>query len=772
MPAIQIEKKLEAGEDGQPQYEIIEENTVPAWGADANLTTVGQPLSRVEGVEKVTGRAVYTYDVRLPGQLYARVLRSPHPHAHVKRVDTSRAETMPGVRAVLCVANAPDIDWYKEGKLFERTVRFAGDEVAVVAAESEEQADDALRAIEVEYEPLPFVVDLKAASRPDAPQLHPDAQDNVSGDQTYERGDPDAGFSEAEVVIEVTYDTQTNLHNCLEPHGTTASWDGYQLTLWSSTQSVFEVRSQVAQKLGLPEHHVRVIKQHMGGGFGSKQVPWKQDVIAALLSKQARRPVQLMLDREAENLAAGNRNATVQKVRIGAKRDGTLTAIEADIELETGAYQVGGEASDVKGIYETLYRCPNVRTKQVGRYTNVGPTVAFRAPGYVEGAWGLEQAMDELARELQLDPIELRLRNYSDTDQVKEQQYTIPETLRLCHERAAEVFGWHDWQRPEANGTKRRGIGVAAHNWMGGAGAPPGYAWVKLNSDGSADVVTGTQDIGSGTRTGLTQVAAEELGLPAEQVNLQLGDTANGPYAPVSAGSKTQATIGPAIRVAAAAAKRDLLHAASQFLEEPVERLYVRAGQIHVDGEANPVASVADITGRLAPHMIFGQGARGPNPPDKAIRTFGVQIAEVEVDTATGEVTVLRLVSADDCGRVINPTMVRSQVIGGVTQGLGVALTEERIIDQRLGIVLNANLEEYKVPTVADIPAITSSPIDVPDPQANETGAKGIGESPIVPTAPAIANAIIDAVGVRIRQAPVIRERLLDALATRDGGNR
>lgn len=762
MPTLHIEKKPEPGTDGQPQYEITEETRLPAWDAGANLTTVGQPLPRVEGVEKVTGQAIYTYDVRQPGQLYARVLRSPHPHARVKRVDTSRAEALSGVRAVLSVENASDIDWYKEGRLFERTVRFVGDEVAVVAAETEELAEDALRLIEVEYEPLPFVVHLEAAAQSDAPQLHPDAPGNVSGEQEYERGDVDAGFAEAEVVVEATYTTTTNLHNCLEPHGTTAQWDGDKLTLWSSTQSIFEVRSQVAEKLGLPEHHLRVIKQHMGGGFGSKQVPWKQDVLAALLSKQARRPVQLMLDREGENLAVGNRNATVQKVRIGARRDGTLTAIEADIELETGAYQVGGEASDVKGIYETLYRCPNVRTTQTGRYTNAGPAVAFRAPGYVEGAWGLEQAMDDLARELEIDPIELRLRNYSDTDQVKEQPYTIPEMLRHCYERAAEVFGWKDWRRPPGDGTKRRGIGIAAHNWMGGAGNPPGYAWVKLNSDGSADVITGTQDIGTGSRTGLTQVAAEELGLPIEQVNLLLGDTANGPYAPVSSGSATQATIGPAIRSAADAAKRELLHAASQFLEEPVERLSVRAGQIHVEGEANPVATVAEITSRIAPHMIFGQGARGPNPSDKVVRTFGVQCAEVEVDIETGEVTVLRLVSADDCGRVINPTMVESQVIGGVTQGLGVALTEGRVIDQRSGISLNANLEDYKVPTVADIPKITSSPIDIPEPEANDTGAKGIGESPIVPTAPAIANAIYDAVGVRVRSAPIVRERLLD----------
>ena len=316
------------------------------------------------------------------------MLRSPHPHARIRSIDTSRAEAAPGVRAVISAANAPEIEWYTDSVLFDRTVRFVGDEVAAVAAETEEQADDALRLIAVEYEALPFVVDLAAARRPDAPRLRPDG--NVSAEQKYARGDVAAGFRDAEVVVEAVYVTGTALHNCLEPHGCTATWEGDQLTLWDSTQSVFDVRAQVAQKLGLPEHHVRVIKQYMGGGFGSKQIAWKQDVIAALLAKQSGRPVQLMLDREAENLAAGNRNATEQRVRLGARRDGTLTAIEAEIDLETGAYQTGGEASDVAGIYQTLYRCANVRTRQVGWYINTGPTVAFRAPGYVEGAFGLE----------------------------------------------------------------------------------------------------------------------------------------------------------------------------------------------------------------------------------------------------------------------------------------------------------------------------------------------------------------------------------------------
>ena len=766
MPILHIEKLR--GKGGKEEFQVSEEAPLPVWDGNAQLTTVGRPHPRVEGVEKVTGQARYTYDIRLPGQLYAKVLRSPYPHARITQIDTSKAEALPGVRAVLSSADAPDMDWYQESKLFDRTVRFVGDEVAAVAADSEELAEDALRLIEIDYEPLPFVADLDAARTPDAPRLYSDG--NVSSEKRYERGDLEAGFHDADVVIEAEYRTQANLHNCLEPHGTTASWESDRLTLWSSTQSIFEVREQVAQKLELPEHHVRVIKQHMGGGFGSKQVPWKQDVIAALLSKQAHRPVQLMLDREAENLAAGHRNATHQRVRIGAKRDGTLTIIEADIALETGAYQVGGEASDVAGIYQSLYRCPNVRTKQAGWYTNIGPSVAFRAPGYVEGAFALEQAMDELAHALGMDPLDLRLHNYSETDPQKDKPYTLPHALRACYERATEALGWRAWQRPAAEGAKRRGIGLAGHNWMGGAGHPPGYAWAKLNSDGTLDVITGTQDIGSGTRTGLTQIAAEELGVSVEQVNLLLGDTANGPYAPVSSGSATQATIGPAVRSATADVKRRLLEAAAQFLEEPVERLSVRDGAIWVEGEAQAPAAIADIAGRIAPHMLLGQGARGPNPDEKAVRTFGVQCIEVEVDTETGEVTVLRVVSSNDCGRVVNPTMVTSQVIGGVTQGLGFALTEERIVDRRSGIPLNANLEEYKVPTIADIPHIEDAQLSLPDPEANPTGAKGIGEPPIIPTGPAIANAVFDAAGIRLRHGPLTRERVLTALAEQDGG--
>jgi xanthine dehydrogenase YagR molybdenum-binding subunit len=307
-------------------------------------------------------------------------------------------------------------------------------------------------------------------------------------------------------------------------------------------------------------------------------------------------------------------------------------------------------------------------------------------------------------------------------------------------------------------------MGLAAHDW-GGAGFPPAYAWVKLNRDGTADVVTATQDIGTGTRTALAQIAAETLGLPLAKVIVHLGDTANGPYAPVSAGSATLPTLGPVVHMAAMEARQRLLDAAAALLEEAPTDLHVCKGIIRCEGQPELAISVSDITARLSPHMIQGWGSRHDNPQDQSVRTFGVQGVEVEVDTETGEVTIVRLVAAHDCGRIVNPLLVDSQVVGGVIQGIGFALSEARVVDAKHGIVLNANLEEYKVPTVADIPPIAHAQVNLADPAANAIGAKGIGEPPIVPTAPAIANAIFDAVGVRLRHAPLTRARLVAALS-------
>ena len=752
------------GTGEETEVEVVEEDHLQSWPKGAPLAVVGKGHPRLEGNEKVTGRARYSYDVRLPGQLYAKVLRSPHPHARIDRIDTAAAEQLPGVYAVLSSANVPDIAWYDESALFDTTLRMIGDEVAAVAAESEEIAEDALRLIEVTYTLLPFVTDLEAALRPGAPKVW--AGGNITEEpKIYDRGDAEAGLSEAEVVIDEVYTTAVALHNSLEPHGCTAAWEGEHLTLWDSTQSVYTVRQQVAEALDLPEHRVRVIKEHMGGGFGAKQISWKHDVLAALLSRQAGRPVQLMLDREAENLAVGNRPSTRQRVRLGARRDGTLTAILAELAQARGAYLTGGEASDVSGMYQTLYRCPNVHTEETPVYINAGPAVAFRAPGHVESAFALEQTMDQLARALDMDPVELRRRNYAEIDQTQDKPYSLPEGLRLCYDRLTEAIGWATYERPEPIGPKRRGIGFAAHDWGGGSGHPPGYAWIELNSDGTADVVTGTQDIGTGTRTGLAQIAAEELGLPLDRIAFHLGDTGTGPYAPVSSGSATQATIGPAIRVAAAEVKAQLFQVASTILEIPAERLTARDGRILVDGDISRAVPIEDITGQIAPHTLHGRGARGPNPSDKAVKTFGAQFVELEVDIETGEVILQRIVTAHDIGRIVNPTIVDSQVIGGITQGIGFALTEERVIDHRLGLVLNPNLEDYYVPTIADVPPITHVHVDVPDTEANPTGAKGVGEPPLVPTAPAIANAIFDAVGIRIRSSPMSRDRILTGLA-------
>jgi xanthine dehydrogenase YagR molybdenum-binding subunit len=666
---------------------------------------IGERLPRVDGPDKATGRAKYSSDIRLPRQLFAAVLRSPHPHARVRSVDASAAERLPGVHAVLWRGNAPDIPWYEGGHLFEETVRFEGDEVLAVAAETEEIAEDALRLAKVGYEPLPFNTELEKGER-----LEP---------QAGKRGELAKGLREAEVVVEETFHTQAALHNCMEPHGCTAAWEGDVLVLYESTQGVFSVREEVAQKLGLPEDKVRVVTRHMGGGFGSKQIAWKHSVIAALLARQAGRPVQLLLDREAENLAAGNRNATRQRVRLGAKKDGTLTAIEAEVLIQAGAYQAGGEASDVIGVYQTLYRCPNVDVRQVPVLTNTGPAIAFRAPGHVEGAFALESAMDGLARALGMDPVALRLKNASTENQQKGKPYTSADSLARCIEIVSSHF--HSWKgngMPSGAVNRLRGVGFAAHDWPAGSGHPPAEALVRLHDDGRATVVTGAQDIGTGTRTALCQVAAEELGIPASRVSIELGDTASGLPAPTSAGSSTLPSLAPAVRAAAASAKQH--------------------------GE--------------------GKGVRAPNGSAKSIRTCGAQCVEVEVDVETGEVTVLRVATAHDCGRVVNPMLVDSQVIGGVTQGLGMALSEERVVDPRLGLVLNANLEESKVQTMADLADILNATQSMPDTEANITGAKGVGEPPIIATAPAVANAVFDAIGVRIRDLPLKREKILAAL--------
>jgi len=736
---------------------LVQGEDLAAWGEGAELRVVGHPARRIEGAAKVTGRAVYTHDLRFPGMLYARILRSPYPRARVRRVDPSRALALPGVRSVLHRFNAPKAAFRGEETIFRDEVRFVGDEVAAVAAESEETADEALGLISVDYEVLPHVVDLEEAIDDSSPRI--DEKGNVHDAGSYQRGDLRRAMREADAVVEGTYRTSTQMHNSLETHGAVAVWDGDLLTVFESTQHIFGVRQGLQAALRIPYAKIRVVCEHMGGGFGSKGGIGKYTIVAALFARELGVPVRCVLDRREENLAAGNRSATLQRVRIAAK-GGRISAIAHDAWSSAGQ---GRWVADPTGPTKGLYDVPNVAVRSYRVMANTGSLSAFRAPGYVEGTFALESSIDELADTIGMDPLELRRRHAGATsDPISGLRYSAKRLIE-CFDIGAEEIGWSRRRPKGLRGSApglRRGLGMASQLW-GGGGAPPAYATVHLNPDGTAIVRIGTQDIGTGTRTIVAQVCAEELGIDLDAVRVEIGDT-DSPYAPISAGSLTVASIAPAIRLAAADAREQLLDVASGVLEVPRAELAVERGHVVSRGARTPLAKVFE---ELQNYTVVGRGGRMPNPEDLSLKTFGAHFAEVEVDPAVGEVRVEKVVAVHDIGRVIDPLTARSQVEGGVIQALGFALTEERVLDRPLGRVLNADLERYKVPTVMDVPRIVARFVDVPDSEANNTGAKGLGEPPIIPTAAAVANAVANALGVRIRHLPLTPARVLEALA-------
>ncbi len=742
---------------------VVEGEGLSPWPEGITLAYVGQRVPRLDGAERVSGRAVYTADVQLPGMLWGKILRSPYPHARIKKIDVQKAEKIPGVWLVLTYENIPKIPFYGgQTFLLDKTIRFAGEEVACVIADNEERAEDAREEISVEYEPLPFVLQPEEALNPGAPQIHPAGNLVRGGPDVYERGNIDRGFTGAEVMVEEVFKTSTALHNAMETHGSVALWEGDQLVIWDSTQHIFGVRAQAAQLLDISLNKVRVIKQYMGGGFGSKNSMGRYTLLAALGAKMTGRPVKILLDRHEENLAAGNRPASVQYLKIGARRDGTLTAIHLRAYTAAGAYILIPPA--VGGPVRQLYSCPHVKTEQYAVFTNTGPLSAFRGPGYVEGTFALESAMDELAQKLSMDPLDLRLRNYTEINQITGQPYST-KGLREAYERGAREMGWAQRSKGE-KGSKRKGFGMASQIW-GGSGGPPAYAWVKINPDGSAVVLSGTQDLGTGTKTVLAQIAAEELGIPMDKISVQIGDTQINPYAPISAGSMTLPSVGPAVRTAAYDAKRQLLDIAAQVLQVPGEGLEIQNGSLQSPKLQQPVL-LKDMLANLRNFMIVGRGARSPNPEGVHVNTFGAQFVELEVDVETGEVNIIKFIAVHDSGRVINPLTISSQIEGGVIQGLGFGLIERRVVDRKTGVVLNANLEDYQMPTIQDAPEIISQMVDRPDLRANNLGSKGVGEPPIIPTAAAVANAIADSLKVRIRELPITREKVLKALVNRN----
>lgn len=746
------------------------------WSSDVPLEIVGQCVPRMDAREKVTGRAVYTVDVRRAGMLFASIIRAPVAHGRVTTLDLAPALEIPGVRAVLRREDVEGIR-YDSGQLFDQTIRFAGQPLAAICAESQEAADRGVHAAIVRVEVERHAVSAAAALAPGAPRVRSRGNTSKHSPKTAQRGDVDAALKQADVVITRAFRTPTALHTAMEPHGAVAEWSGDQLTVWESTQGIFNTRGDLAEAFGLKLTQVRVIKDYMGGGFGAKNGAAAPTYIAAALARRTGLPVRCVLDREGEQVDSGNRSATSQRVTLAAMRDGTLAAIVLDAEIAMG---VGGWFAGPGKIYHELYSCPNVRTTETFVYTHAGAMASFRAPGHVEGAFGLECAMDVLARELRMDPLALRVKNYASRDQEKDRRYS-DKRLDECYRLGAERFGWKE-QRFSAGARGaaaehriRRGTGMASLCW-GAGGGPPSYATVRLNPDGTVDVLTGSQDLGTGARTVFAQIAAEALGARITDVRTVLGDTERLPFTSNSWGSQTTASVGPAVRMAAEDARARLLEAASQILDAPTEDLEARHSVVRVrEGRPQPKSRSAELTfaqigETLRNVMIMGQGSRGPNPDNTALFAFGAQFAEVEVDTETGVVRVLRIVAAHDSARIINPRLAESQLEGGILQGVGYALFEERMMDEALGVPLNPTMHDYKIPTLADLPKIEAFFVPGSDIVANHVGAKGLAEPPIIGVAPAIANAVADALGVEVSELPLTPWRVVSARARGSAG--
>lgn len=744
-----------------PETPLPEERPGP-WG---KTRVIGKAMTRVDGYERVSGSAVYPSDVTLPDMLYAAILGCPHPNAKVIGLDASEAEKMPGVRAVISSSSpeARDVVWpYSDGarsRLFDPHLRFEGDAVAAVAAESLYQAWDAVRAVKVDYEVLPFVSDERDALGDGAAAVH--EGDNLLRTKKYERGDVEKGFRESDAVLEETFRTESEFHTPMELHGCVAKWDGDCLSIWESTQGVYAVQAGVARALKLPLSKVRVIGHYMGGGFGSKLIAGKYTVMAALLARRTARPVKLFLSREETFLTVGNRPPSNMRLKAGVKKDGTLMAMDFACTGTGGAYPAGGIAL-VDWLVKDLYTCPNVRTECRDVYINAGPARPFRAPGHPQGSWALEQMLDALAGALGMDPVELRLRNIPSFSQGREGNPPYTTTgLRECIEKGAEAFGWKEARkRIDESGRKGhllRGVGMAGCAWFAGGGGPPSTVIVKYFSDGSVNLNMGASDIGTGTKTVMAMVVAEELGVAPDLIQIENADTGTTQYATPSGGSKTVPTESPAVRAAAISVKRQLLEMAAEDIGAAAPELQFLGSEIASLKDPSRRIRLADITKLKKRGLVVGVGYRGPNPEGKVVNPFGAQFCEVEVNTKTGEVRVIRFVGANESGRVMDRMTFESQIYSGITMGIGFAMTEERVLDRgQTGKLCNRNWHDYKLPTALDAAAdITPVIINMPDAEANTTGAKGLGEPVTIPTASAIANAVYHATGVRFTRTPI-----------------
>jgi xanthine dehydrogenase YagR molybdenum-binding subunit len=711
---------------------------------------IGRPTPRVDGKLIVTGRAEYTHDLSFEDMLYGKILRSPYASAEIIGLDLSQAKSLPGVIAVL--------------KLKEGRVKYEGEQVAAVAAEDERTAEEALKLIKVDYRLLPHSVTPEKARAEGSPQVHASA--NVEKLAEYSRGNVDKGFSEADVTFERTYKTAVEIHHPAETHASIARWDEDGLTVWDSTQAIFSVRDGLAEALSVPASKIRVIKMYMGGGFGSKLDANEHTIVAARLAKETGRPVKIVLSRKENSLCVGNRPSSLITIKAGVKKDGTLTSLSMK-NYTSGGVGRGDECSEP---FVDIYKCPNVKVEEFTVFTNTGASRPTRAPGHVQGTFALEGFMEELANELSLDPLELRRKNYSSLNRGETGIPYSSKGLGQCYDLGAEKIVWTKRnKRPGADqGKVKRGLGMASQIWWGD-GVPGTLADLKIHPDGSVEAICGTQDIGTGTRTFMAMVAAETLGLEPKDITIKIGDTTY-PWAPISGGSLTNPSVAPAIRDAALKAAERLKGLAAKKLKIAASDVVLKNKKLFDRNNSSNSLTFQEVTKELDRETVF-HGERSDLPEGFAYNTFGAHFAEVEVDTETGQIKVIKVVAVHEIGRVINKLTAESQVVGGVTQGISAGLFEERVIDETTGKMVNPNLQNYKPATSMDIPEIVPIFVDLVDPRINNLGTKGLGEPPRIPISAAVANAVYNAIGVHLREIPMTPDRVLKALETKEAGS-
>jgi xanthine dehydrogenase molybdenum-binding subunit len=754
----------------------------------ANIVGTGVP--RIDGVDKITGRAVYGVDVQVPGMLIGKVLRSPLAHARIRNVDTGRARRVIGVRAVITGADTPGIKYgffrahnprYADKLPLEKDkVRFVGDELAAVAAVDDDAACEALALVNVDYEELPAVFTPEQAIAPGAPIIHDNAPDNVAAVIRRSGGDIEQAWRRAEVVLEGHYSTHAVAPCCLEPHQSVVNYDPSTgvVTVWASTQMPFQLRREIADVLGIAEGKVRIIKTVMGAGFGSRMEMHAPDPIAAMLSLKTRRPVSIVYTRTEEFQATRFRHPMSFVCRIGLTRMGDIQALELKAFVDSGAYisQAPGETTVAGTNPISIYKVPAFKFEGTAVYTNKAYGGAYRGYGNPQGTFAVESILDEAAAELGIDRFELRRKNLHEAGEETVLGYRLDScTQRECFDAVLGAL------RPREKRARGRGIGIAgAFNPGGGTrvhGNSDGCgAILKLEDDGNLQVLVGGQEIGQGGMTVVAQMAAQAVGVPYEAVRVESSDTNLIPWDLGTHGSRNTFVSGNAVIGAAAKLRAQMLKVAAGLLDhKDTADLEISDGRVSIRGDAGKSVSVAEVAkaahyrregSQLMAEHFYDPPTEEPNSlghgNKSAAYSFAFHGAEVEVDQETGEVKLLRLVAAHDAGKVINPLGAEGQIEGGVAQGIGFAVMEKLFGDR--GEKLYSNMQDYKIPAAADMPdRVESIFIEKRDPKG-PFGAKGVAEPAVIPVAPAIANAIADAIGVRIRDLPITPESVCDAL--------